>query len=384
MDRRTWIHLDETHPRRSTSMTSTLRLPALATEQSPGKILYQFAVDGKQLDRFAAVSRIHRNSEQRVQGYQRPEARKHIRAIQKYIESESPMIPNGIVIAFDARVTFEPADAATGHVGFGYLAIPLDQSDLPGWIVDGQQRTAAVREAEVPEFNILATAFITDSAAEQREQFILVNSTKPLPKSLIHELLPGTDTLLPPALARRKISTALLEELNRDPASPFHWRIQTPTNPDGVIKDNSVLKMLDNSITDGYLYMYRDPIDGSGDLSAMAEVVNAYWSAVQRVFPAEWYSVPRRSRLVHGAGIVAMGYLMDAIADRLHPDGTSDTERYEIELRRISGDCRWMRGEWHLPNGERRQWNHFQNIGRDIQTLADQILALYRGSIDNE
>ena len=79
-----------------------------------------------------------------------------------------------------------------------------------------------------------------------------------------------------------------------------------------------------------------------------------------------------------------MGYLMDAIADQLHPDGTSDTERYEIELRRISGDCRWMRGEWQLPNGERRQWNHFQNIGRDIQALADHILALYRGSIDNE
>ena len=35
---------------------------------------------------------------------------------------------------------------------------------------------------------------------EQTEQFILVNSTKPLPKGLIYELLPGTEaTLLPPA-----------------------------------------------------------------------------------------------------------------------------------------------------------------------------------------
>ena len=364
-------------------MSAIIRVPALATEQSPGKTLYQFAIDGKQLVRFATVSRIHRNHENHVRGYQRPEARLHIRSIQKYIESESPMIPNGIVIAFDARVTFEPSDPTSGVGGFGYLVIPLDEVDVPGWIVDGQQRAAAVREAEVPEFNILATAFITDSATEQREQFILVNSTKPLPKSLIHELLPGTDTLLPPGLARRKVSTALLEELNRDPASPFHWRIQTPTNPDGVIKDNSVLKMLDNSIKDGYLYTYRDPVDGSGDLVAMAAVVNAYWSAVREVFPEAWYSVPRRSRLVHGAGIVAMGYLMDAVADRLHPDGVASSARFEAEIRRISAGCRWTRGEWHLPNGEMRQWNHFQNVGRDIQILGDHIVSLYRSSVNS-
>ena len=359
-------------------MTEVLKLKALATEQSPGKVLYQFAVDGKQLDRFATVSRIRRNAEQRVEGYQRPEARKHIRAIQKYIESESPMIPNGIVIAFDGRVKFEPATGGGSATGFGHILIPLDDAEPPGWIVDGQQRTAAVRDAEVDAFEVLATAFITDSASEQREQFILVNSTKPLPKSLIHELLPGTDTLLPPGLARKKISAALMEELNRDPSSPFHWRIQTPTNPEGPIKDNSVLRMLENSITDGYLYLFRDPVDGSGDLAAMARVVNAFWGAVRDVFPAEWYSVPRRSRLVHGAGIVAMGHLMDVLADQLHPGQVENLEAYGRELRKIETSCRWMRGEWELPGGERRQWNHFQNTGRDIQTLADCVLGLYR------
>ena len=48
--------------------------------------------------------------------------------------------------------------------------------------MDGQQRCAAIRDAKVDRFPICVTAFITDSDIEQRSQFILVNSTKPLPK----------------------------------------------------------------------------------------------------------------------------------------------------------------------------------------------------------
>ena len=83
-----------------------LRLPAIAVKQSNGRTLYQFAVDGKLLDRFATVSRIHRDGDQHVQGYQRPESLQHIASIRRYIESDAPMIPNGIVIAFDKRVVF--------------------------------------------------------------------------------------------------------------------------------------------------------------------------------------------------------------------------------------------------------------------------------------
>ncbi len=361
-------------------MRNKLRLPALATQQSPGKVLYQFAVDGKVLDRFAAVSRIRRDQDHTVQGYQRPEALQHIASIRRYIESMAPMIPNGIVIAFDERVRFvETSEAPASAVScVGEIIIPLDETeDMPGWIVDGQQRTAAIREAKVDSFPIPVIAFITDDLAVQREQFILVNSTKPLPKSLIYELLPGTVGPLPPALARRKISAQLLEELNRNSDSPFHWRIQTATNPDGVIKDNSVLRMLDNSIIEGYLYNFRNPENGSGDIPQMANFVNQYWSAVAFVFPQDWHSTPRRSRLVHGAGIVSMGFLMDAIADRLHGQ-TMDVNAFVGELVKIRDDCSWSAGEWHLSNGEQRRWNAFQNTSRDVQLLTDHLLNLYR------
>ena len=130
--------------------------------------LYTFAVDGKQLPLFTTISRVRRDDRQ-IEGYQRPEVLAHVSAIRSYIESAEPMIPNAIVVAFDTRVRFEPASAETdvSYVTPGVLVIPVDEDladeDKPGWIVDGQQRSAAVREADIRSFPLCVTAFITAS-----------------------------------------------------------------------------------------------------------------------------------------------------------------------------------------------------------------------------
>ena len=103
----------------------------------------------------------------------------------------------------------------------GHLIVPVDETETdeqkPAWIVDGQQRTAAIRDADVDSFPVCVTAFITDSVMEQRSQFILVNSTKPLPKGLIHELLPVTPAEdLPLPLLKRRFPAQILDRLNYD------------------------------------------------------------------------------------------------------------------------------------------------------------------------
>src|SRR5579859_5507607 len=87
---------------------SELRVPALRLAQGPAREIFAFGIDGKLLHRFAAISRVGRGDDAAIRGYQRPEVLSHINAIRAYIESEAPMIPNGIVVAFDARVRFEP------------------------------------------------------------------------------------------------------------------------------------------------------------------------------------------------------------------------------------------------------------------------------------
>lgn len=99
---------------------SEYRVPALRIRQGEERQLYSLAIEGKQISKIAAISRIRRGEESLV-GYQRPEVRNHIREIQRYIESKNPMIPNPVIIAFDKRVRFEPL---TDNGDMGHLVIP--------------------------------------------------------------------------------------------------------------------------------------------------------------------------------------------------------------------------------------------------------------------
>lgn len=365
-----------------------LRLPALEIRQGPNRLLYSFAVDGKRLSDFATISRVHREDGGELQGYQRPEVRSHIAEIRAYLESDDPMIPNAIVIAFDPRVRFELADVQPLGPGFsrpGTLIIPVDPSlppeDQPGWIVDGQQRAAAIREAELEQFPICVTAFITADDQEQKEQFILVNSTKPLPKGLIYELLPATESRLPAPLQRRRFPAVLLDRLNRDADSPFHRLIQTPTNPAGLVKDNSILKMLEHSLEHGALNWFRDPRTGRGDEAPMLKLLKRYWTAVAEVFPQAWRQKPVHSRLMHGAGIIGMGLVMDAIFDRF--GDVPSAEEFRADLEPLAEVCCWTRTErrWALAPDDHRKWNEIQNTPNDIQLLADFLLTQYRSRV---
>lgn len=346
--------------------------------------IYTFAVDGKELPKFTTVSRVRRD-ERQIAGYQRPEVLAHVAAIRSYIETTSPMIPNAIVVAFDTRVRFEPADPVTSadsYVSLGTLIIPVDEDlpdeDKPGWIVDGQQRCAAVREANVDSFPLCVTAFITADEGEQRAQFILVNSTKPLPKALIYELLPTTEGLLPPALMRKRFPAFVVERLNFDEDSPFYQLIQTPTIPDGVVKGTSVLRMLENSLTNGCLYYYRDPDTGAGNIEGMLSILKPFWWAVQKVFDEAWGLPPRRSRLMHGVGIASLGYLMDAITYEYIDQGLLPNESdFAAELEILRDDCAWTGGYWYLEDDSVRRWNELQNTHKDIKLLTDHLQRKY-------
>jgi DGQHR domain-containing protein len=354
-----------------------LRLPALEVQQTGKRTLYSFAVDGKALTTFAAVSRLQRDAAAKLGGYQRPEVLAHIAGIRTYLESADPLLPNALVVAFDSRVRFRSTRATAHPCGYarpGELLIPIDpayaEADKPGWIVDGQQRVAAVREADIASFPLCVTAFITDSQADQRTQFILVNSTKALPKGLIYELLPGTKGTLPRQLQVRVLPSRVLERLNHDLDSPLRHLINTPTTPEGLIKDNSVLKMLENSLSDGALYPFRELATRTGDLEEMLTVVKNFWEAVRWVFPNAFGKPPRRSRLMHGVGIVSLGFVMDAIAVDCPAGRMPQREDFASALQQLEPACHWTAGTWDFGSTQRR-WNDLQNTPRDMKLLTD-------------
>src|SRR5688500_8603555 len=107
--------------------SQVLRVPAIEVRQSEGRTLYSFAIDGKQVPRFATVSRIRRDGGGELGGYQRPEVLSHIGEIRAYLESASPMVPNAVVVAFDSRVRFEGhAGPSSSYARVGELIIPVD------------------------------------------------------------------------------------------------------------------------------------------------------------------------------------------------------------------------------------------------------------------
>lgn len=366
---------------------SEKHFPALAFSQGSDRTLFTFAANGSELSSFLTVTRIHREGlDYRVAGYQRPEVISHITKIREYLLSDNPMLPNALVVALSEDVRFQPTNNEVANgVQIGHLTIPTGGAhhERAGWVVDGQQRLAALQDAQSPDFRVCVVGFITSSVQEQREQFILVNSTKSLPRSLIYELLPATECRLPSFLEQRKFPAELAARLNYDKPSPFYGRIRMQTHKEGFVKDTSILKMIEHSLSDGVLHQFRSPEACEHNVEAMLQVLYAFWRAVGEVFPSAWSLPPRQSRLTHGAGIVSMGFLMDTIAD-VHDGELPTQEEFVSHLTPLVPVCRWTNGYWEFGTDNRRKWNELQNKSNDINLLANYLLDQYRQLVWNQ
>ena len=350
---------------------AALSFPALEIRQRPTRTLYCFAVDGARLDEIAAVSRVRRDGNLRLLGYQRAQVTSHIRAIRKYLESDETYLPNALTVAFTRNVRFSANQSQRGMIRAGTLQIPAPTpKGPPGWIVDGQQRAAAIKAAGLTGFPVFVVAFVARDEGEQRAQFILVNRVRPLPRGLINELLPSANGVLPAELRRRTVSADLLHRLNSDSDSPLKTRIRTITNPEGVIQDTSILRMIENSATDGALYGVdlRSP---TGRRTAL-RLMKTFWSATRECFPDAWAKAPTRSRLTHGVGIVSMGYVMDTIAEQI--GARASLTHWRAALKPLVPASHWTSGTWRLASGRTRRWDEFQNTGRDIEILSAYLL----------
>ena len=219
-----------------------LKFPAIKINQH-GKEIYTFKVIGKNVLSFASIDRIKRDEEGNLSGYQRIEVTKHIKEITNYLADERSILANSIVVCFNSDVRFESLD---DNEDFGYICIPKDK--IYGQIVDGQQRSTALFNLQNEKFEVVVNAFITDDTDEQREQFILINNTKPLPKPLIYELLPEVNSELPSTFRDKQLTNKLISILNTQNHSPFFHAIKTHTHPEGYIKDNKIIKFLTSSL----------------------------------------------------------------------------------------------------------------------------------------
>lgn len=365
--------------------SSEIIVRALRTVQAQDLEVFSFFIRGSDIVRVADITRIERDASETLRGFQRPEIRSHVKGIVEYLNQGQVLFPNAIILAMSPEVSFVASRGTKprGDEGIsqsGTLTIPVfEEGHRVAWIVDGQQRSLALAQAQKKDIAVPVVGFVSDSLDVQREQFILVNKAKPLPTRLINELLPETrGILLPRDLSSRKVPSEICGLLNKDPNSPFYKLVRRPSDgkvTTAVITDTAIISMIRNSLNSplGALAQFKAMGKESADLESMYGVLVTFWSAVKDAFPDAWGKDPRKSRLMHSAGIEAMGVLMDRIYARL---GGSDESLATIrrELEKVVPACHWTKGQWEDLG---LAWNEIQNTPRDIKKLQDYLVRSY-------
>ena len=340
--------------------------------QSPSSKVVSFVANAKQIKKIARISRVGRNQDRELFGFQRSQIGNHINEIHDYLEGDDAVLPNAIILAFTTGINF----IANHGENSGRVEINVEEQPA-GLIVDGQQRFSALSMLEGKEFQVFVSAILCQDETELQKQFILINNTKPLPKELIYELLPTVDNL-PPRLSNRSFASNITQALNFYEGGVFEGLIKIHTNPDGVFTATALHKVIMNSKSNGAL---REIYRSEGEKGCI-KLVNNFYSAARQIFEDDWYKkddngrvislhTPRTSRLIHSAGITSLGYIMDAAFTL---NGAETQGAFLDTLAILKPYTAWSSGKWSFEP-TKKQWSEVQNTSRDISQLRDYLYS---------
>jgi len=348
-------------------MPESLVYTALLPHQGVQHTVLAFCARASDVLRFAAIDRIGRNEDGSLRGFQRPQVANHIREIRQYLTNDDAILPNSVVVAFttEVGVKIEPFGE-----GLARVHIPLADTPL-GFVVDGQQRLTALSDLPDKPFDVLVSVLICQGAEELRKQFILINNTRALPKTLIYELLPAVEGL-PARLSSRSLAASLVERLNYDEDSSLHGQIKQHTNPTGFLQDTVIQKIIMTSLENGAM---RGILNENEGFERCFLLVSNFFRAVQQVLPEAWFGHnPRTSRLVHSAGIVGMSYVMEYL---YATDQAFQVEDFIPGLRLLEGRTAWTSGTWAF-DGEAMKWNSIQFVPKHYRALSNYLVGVIR------
>lgn len=353
-------------------MRDKLSYICITPKQTDNIRVFAFKAKADDIIKFAEINRISRDDKGNLIGFQRQQIANHINEIRDYLQSPNAILPNSLIVAFTSGIEFEKIDGDIGK-------ITIDVSEGPkGLIVDGQQRFMALSSVKDKEFEVFVSGFICDNQNELQKQFILINNTKPLPKALIYELLPIVNGL-PTRMSSRTTAASLTEFLNYREDSSLKGLIYQQTNPYGIIRDTAIQKVIMNSLSDGAMRLMVKEHNFS---ERAFTLLSNFFTAVKNTFSNDWNGhTPKTSRLVHGAGIVSMGYVMETLYSINQSDNVDD---FGLGLKRIKDRTAWTKGVWDFGPDDKRIWNSIQYVPRDVRQLSLYLISSLKRSISVE
>ena len=353
----------------------TFQFKAIRAKQAEGSDVFCFAAEPADVLGFSEIDRVGRQDNGELKGFQRHQVAPHIKEIRDYLGREDALLPNAVIVAFLDNVVVR--DLGNGIADIT-ISVPEGQN-RPGFVVDGQQRLTALSGIRKPGFQVFVSALVCKDYNELRQQFVLINNTRPLPKALIYELLPTVEGL-PERFTARKFAARLVDRLNFRKDSVLQGEIRQHTNPKGLLSDTAMQKMVMNSASHGAVRRLMQECSPTPEgLMAFEEnafkLFNDYFRAIKHVFGAEWEGMnPKTSRLRHGAGLIAMGFVMEELCSADLTNCASDYDKFVVGLEALKPHTAWTRGTWQLNDVLRTPWNGIQNTPTDIYLPFSFIL----------
>ena len=84
---------------------------ALRIAQGSEAPVYLFSLTAREILQVAEISRVGRGDHSELIGYQRPEVRQHVKEITDYLDGDSVLFPNPIIIALPSTVKWTSSRA---------------------------------------------------------------------------------------------------------------------------------------------------------------------------------------------------------------------------------------------------------------------------------
>ena len=372
-------------------------------------------IEGKKVRDVAKIVHITREGKY-IHGYQRSELPKHIESIKDYVESPKSAILANLVIGFNSKyVKFDPIpnnENNTEEAEFGFLTVKyfpdMPSSQLPGAIVDGQQRSGGVKSSFHNSYPLPVSIFISDDENDYIQQFLILNLGKPLTSVQLNALALNDNIYKPPALAIKAFPLSVSEELGfgetmKGGRPPLKELIKSNGFPQGKIAESSITEFIVN-VERMVLKAINVRVNQELTKETKAlfvDVINNFWIAVTTVFEQDWKKAcktgMRDTYIIHGTSIFGFAFLCRHMLRVFLANQANDQvnippiEFFEQELKLIKDKCHFSKGAWYLGlerSGEEdtpdvksyRRWNEFQNTTSEKQLFAGNILRLYEVS----
>lgn len=257
------------------------------------------------------------------------------------------------------------ADLAAGKTRIENPLIVGRADNIPGLVlIDGQQRLLAADRARYDTpLPVMTLTYASDR--EMAAAFLVINTTRALPPTLLDELHALLDTAAPEA-STGTLTQKLAEHLNTSPTSPIRGDVALYATK-GRISVRALRQALGDSLAHGAL---RLAMQSGIDPADMAETMLA---AIIDAFAQDWNGhTSATSRLLHGSGLTAALAAVDIIATTL-----TTLQRSEIARRLgcMAHACAWTSGRWMTTIGP-LPWNAVQNTPAHRALLRDTLCRL--------